>query len=245
MGVFSGQTTLWMYGTPNGKTYVAKNVVVQDNLLLNLDSTASGSYSGIGTTWTDLSSQGNDGAINGPTYSSDEDSFYFDGFNDRVECGTITGFNATKVTLEAWVNISSFTANDGDTTQFIIQGGGSGLDFDLTAKNSDKFSFRLQGSFANTIDATGYSVDTWYHLLGTYDGSTMKFYINNSLVGTKTVTVPSFASSMNVDLGRYVVADENAFQLDGYLAVVRIYSDALTDDERETNFDAYKERFGI
>jgi len=244
MGVFSGQTTSWMYGTPNGKTYVAKNIVIQDSLILNLDSTASGSYSGIGTTWTDLSNQNNDGYINGPTYSSAKDSFYFDGYNDRVECGTITEIDSSELTLEAWVNVNSFTSNDGDTTGFIIQGGESYLHLDLAAVASGSFRYRLGGSAAGTITTSGISTNTWYHLLGTYDGSTMKLYVNNSSVGTKTVT-RSLPTSMNIDLGRYAVADQNAFQYDGYIAVVRIYNDVLTDDERETNFNAYKERFGI
>ena len=244
MGVFTGQTTSWMYGTPNGKTYVAKNVVVQDSLLLNLDSTASGSYSGIGTVWTDLSDQNNDGIINGATYTSAEDSFYFDGYNDRVECGSITGFDTNELTLEAWVNINSFTANDGDTTTFIIQGGEQNLHLDLSVVSSNSFRFRLGGTASGTMTTSGISTNTWYHLLGTYDGSTMKLYVNNSSVGINTVT-KSFPSSMNIDLGRYPVATENAFQYDGYLAVVRIYNDVLTDAERETNFNAYKERFGV
>lgn len=234
-----------MYGTPNGKTYVAKNVVVQDSLLLNLDSTASGSYSGSGNTWTDLSGQGNHGTINGATYTSAEDSFYFDGYNDRVGCGNISGFNTNELTLEAWVNINSFTANDGDTTTFIIQGGDSSLDFDLQTVRSgstNTFTFRIGSS--KTISSGSVSTDTWYHLLATYDGSSMKFYLNNSLVGTNSST-RTFQNSRNVELGRYTFATENAFQLDGYLAVVRIYNDVLTDDERQTNFNAYRERFGV
>ena len=245
MGVFAGVNSWWMSTTDAGKNHAATRAVVQDSLLLNLDSTASGSYSGSGNTWTDLSGQGNHGTINGATYTSAEDAFYFDGYNDRVGCGDITGFNTNKLTLEAWVNVNSFTGNDGDTTGFIIQGGGTSLDFDLQTIKSgstNKFNFRI-GSSTN-ISSGSVSTDTWYHLLATYDGSSMEFYLNNSSVGTNSST-ETFQNTRNVELGRYPVASENAFQLDGYLSVVRIYNDVLTSDEREKNFNAYRERFGV
>ena len=243
MGVFAGVNSWWMSTTDAGKNHAATRAVVQDSLLLNLDAAASDSYSGSGNTWTDLSGQGNHGTINGATYTSAEEAFYFDGYNDRVECGDITGFNTNKITLEAWVNVNSLTGNDGDTTGFIIQGGGNSLDFGL-AVSSSKFRFRTDGSHTTSILSGTVSTDTWYHLLGTFDGSTMEFYLNNSSVGTVSSSI-TFLNSRNVELGRYPVASENAFQLDGYLSVVRIYNDVLTTDEIEQNFNAYRERFGV
>ena len=52
--------------------------VVTDGLVLALDAGNAKSYPGSGTSWSDLSGQGNNGTLtNGPTYSSDRYSFHF------------------------------------------------------------------------------------------------------------------------------------------------------------------------
>ena len=52
------------------------------NLILFLDANNPASYPGAGNIWHDLSSNNNDGFINGVTYSSG--SMSFDGSNDDV-----------------------------------------------------------------------------------------------------------------------------------------------------------------
>jgi hypothetical protein len=59
--------------------------VVVEGLVLALDAGNSKSYPGSGTTWTDLSGQGNNGTITGAVYTNG--SFDFDGVKCPV-CGT-------------------------------------------------------------------------------------------------------------------------------------------------------------
>ena len=63
--------------------------VVTDGLVLCLDAASKNSYPGSGTTWTDLSGNGNDGTLtNGPTFSSDKGgTIVFDGTDDYVDTG--------------------------------------------------------------------------------------------------------------------------------------------------------------
>ena len=60
--------------------------VVTDGLVLNLDAGFTPSYPRSGTTWYDVSSDGNNGTLtNGPTFNSDNGgSIVFDGTNDYV-----------------------------------------------------------------------------------------------------------------------------------------------------------------
>lgn len=60
--------------------------IVTSNLVLNLDAGNSLSYPGTGTTWTDLSSSGNNATlVNGAGFSSaDGGAITFDGTNDTV-----------------------------------------------------------------------------------------------------------------------------------------------------------------
>ena len=66
--------------------------IITDGLVLCLDAGNTKSYPGSGTSWSDLSGQGNTGTlVNGPTYSSaDGGSIVFDGSNDY---GSLSSLN--------------------------------------------------------------------------------------------------------------------------------------------------------
>ena len=76
---------------------------VTSGLVLCLDAGNTKSYPGSGTTWTDLSGNGNTGTLtNGPTYSSaNGGSFVFDGTDDYASIsGSIT---VSEVTFSVWL----------------------------------------------------------------------------------------------------------------------------------------------
>jgi hypothetical protein len=77
--------------------------VVTDGLVLALDAADTNSYPGSGTTWNDLSGNGNTGTLtNGPTYSSDNGgSIVFDGTNDYVPLVNNLG-DPQQFTIEFW-----------------------------------------------------------------------------------------------------------------------------------------------
>ena len=73
--------------------------IVTDELVLALDAGNTKSYPGSGTTWTDLSGNGNDGTLlNSPTFNSANGGYLdFDGTNDYVNCGNSSVFNQSEV----------------------------------------------------------------------------------------------------------------------------------------------------
>jgi hypothetical protein len=78
----------------------------ESGLVLCLDAGNTKSYPGSGTTWTDLSGNGNTGTlVNGPTYSSaNGGSIVFDGSNDYIQTNfnySLTSSN-TEFTCAAW-----------------------------------------------------------------------------------------------------------------------------------------------
>ena len=76
MGITYGTSTLFQ----------ATKGIVQDGLVLNLDAGVNKSYPRNGTTWYDLSNNGNGTLTNGPTFDRDNGgSIVFDGTDDYVQ----------------------------------------------------------------------------------------------------------------------------------------------------------------
>jgi len=88
--------------------------IVTDGLVLCLDAGNTKSYPGSGTTWNDLSGQGNNGTLtnmDGSNYS--DGALSFDGSNEYVNLTeSLIGSNqiqtvTSSYTLEAWINVRS------------------------------------------------------------------------------------------------------------------------------------------
>ena len=90
-----------------GVTYNPK--IVTDGLVLALDAANVKSYPGSGTTWTDMSGNGNNVTLtNGPTFSSDNGgSIVFDGVNDTATLSNPS--TLSNYTLSLWINIISYS----------------------------------------------------------------------------------------------------------------------------------------
>ena len=84
---------------------------------------------------------------------------------------------------------------------------------------------------ANTI-----STGTWYHLCGTYDGSTVKYYLDGVLQSsaTETITLGAFGTaSWNFTIGRRAYLSANTYHI-GKIGAVGIWDAGLTADEVST-----------
>ena len=83
--------------------------IISENLVCHLDSGNSSSYSGSGTTWSDISGSSNNFTINGATFVSSGSSSYFDfdGTNDFVQ-GSAFNFGTDSFTIGMWVYLDTF-----------------------------------------------------------------------------------------------------------------------------------------
>lgn len=82
------------------------------------------------------------------------------------------------LTVACWIKWTAFNTSN---PLGCWEGGGGG--FDVSASSSD-FALYINGAYRVTPTAQPpkFSLNTWYHLCGTYDGNDMKFYINGILV---------------------------------------------------------------
>ena len=78
--------------------------------------------------------------------------------------------------------------------------------------------------------ATSIQTGQWYHLVGTYDGSTARLYVNGAEDGANSFTSTGAANSNAVHIGARSDTT-GSDQFDGVIDDVRIYDHALSVDE--------------
>ena len=136
----------------------------------------------------DLSSNGHDAtAYGGVSYNTGKDAFVFDGVNDYVDTGykPILGLDA--YSLGGWIK-AKWASHTTYETLFCSSnnvGNTAGTFLDIPGQT---VRFSDNGCWGDSY--TGYtnswSDDTWHFLLGTYDGSNMRLYVDGVLVDTST-----------------------------------------------------------
>jgi len=82
------------------------------------------------------------------------------------------------------------------------------------------------------------SVGNWYHFVTTYDGSTIKIYVNAVEGNSAAYSSDIYVSSKHVDIGTYQEDLNKAYN--GQIAQPRIYNRALTAEEVQRNYNAGK-----
>ena len=227
--------------------------IVTDGLVLALDAGNTKSYPGIGTAWTDLSGNGNNGSlVNGVGYSNG--SLSFDGVNDVVD-GTINGSIFTgNFTQSAWVyklnanrtwegvfTNSSPATND---TYLMTFGNGS-AEAPFNSVGVNRVGISNVGVFLDI----GTHINRWLNITITKTGSTLNIYcykdgtlLQNS--GTITWNGGNFATTNNYQIGRHW-AGGSVVPLEGNVANVTLYNRALTASEIQQNFNATRSRYSI
>jgi len=126
-------------------------------------------------------------------------------------------------TLECWVKWTSVGANVG-----ILSNWASSLGTMLMVQPSTSvlaFWTNGAGMSLGVVPTTG----TWYHLVGTYDGTNRAAYLQGVLVAGPTAQAAPSASSTPLITRNYVGSGQP--DLAGYVADAAIYSRALSAPE--------------
>ena len=218
--------------------------IITNGLVLALDAGNTKSYQSGSTTWYDKSGNGNNGTLtNGPTYSSaNGGSIVFDGVNDYVNCGntqsaTITG---NSVSLESWVNYN-ISQEDWKGIIYKSNSNSSGYQLFIDSAESVAFGVMTTAGFLRPNAGFTLSQNTWNHIVGSYDGSNMRIYVNGILYNTTPHSGNILTSTTNLHVGMSFGSEE----FPGYIAVARIYNRGLSTSEVLQNYNATKGRFNL
>lgn len=210
---------------------------VSSGLILHLDAGNSSSYSGSGTTWTDLSTSSNNGTLtNGPTYNTSAGgSVDLDGNNDSIRTSSEMFNPNANFTFSAWANADNTTG-----THTLVS----------DRNNAGSFQLRISGGSWQIVDsyvidvgmfnASGpVATDYWYNITVTRSSNTYSLYINGRFVS-------SFTSSNSYDRGpKDIGTNYTTTELwDGKISQVMAYNRALSATEILQNFNHFKVRYG-
>jgi hypothetical protein len=197
---------------------------------------------GSGTTLIDRTGNGRTGTLAGPTWTTSGKfggALSFDGINDWV---TVADANAldltTGMTLEAWVFP---TANGGGIWRNVLikeRAGGEVYNLYSNTSTNVPVVYVVRAAQTGTpLDAVGTSmlpVNAWTHLAVTYDGTTLRLYVNGIQVGTRAVSGALLTSTGALRIGGNSIWGE-FFQ--GRIDEVRIYNRALTTGEVQADMN--------
>jgi hypothetical protein len=207
--------------------------IVKSGLQLYADAGRFDSYIGSGTTWSDLSSNGNNGTlVNGTGYnSSGVGSMVFDGSDDYVNCGNgIT--TTTQITVSAWVKL-----NVNNIFQHIVDSANN--TWHLAVLSDGRLYFWDGGVYHTNgpILSTG----KWYHVVGVKTATTNDIYVNGILGSSldSNVSIPT----NNVWIGRWQPPGDGRI-FNGNISNVQIYDTALSPQQILQNYNTQKLRFG-
>lgn len=224
--------------------------IATDGLVLLLDAANSKSYPRSGTTWTDVSGNGNTGTLtNGPTFNiQNGGSIVFDGIDDNVVVNdtSLLDLSGNK-SLAAWVYMGAYTSAAGicGKANFTVNGMALGYGF-----SGNGFMALAWNSSNNPGIAPDESrdVNKWNYVVGVQDGSVRYIYVYDS-IGLRTQSfsggVHSWDNTEPFLIGTVGSVSGIPVPANTRIANVSIYNRALSTNEILQNFNATRSRFGV
>ena len=216
--------------------------IVTNGLVLNLDAGNRASYPGSGTTWFDLSGNGNNGTlVNGVGYNSaNGGSLSFDGVDDLVDINnfSITPEYTINIFIKFLSSISGFRA---------IVDFGNLINAVRLYLNNDLIKIQHAIPFAATgvLSTFTPTVGIYYNITTTFTGGNSKLYFNSILNSSGSLD-PHSTSPTRLGIADHPIGSSSIIaQLNCDIPIIQIYNRALTPQEIQQNFNATRSRFGI
>jgi hypothetical protein len=194
----------------------------------------------------DESGNGNNGIVNGASLTTDRfgnlnEAFSFNGITNFIEVPTSKSIEFTNsYTLSGWFNADIWFGTSISDRTIISKNactGGSG-GYEIMIGGND-------GNIANTgvitgksfvLRSTGYSINNWYMVTATFDGSTVKLYVNGILTNSQAISGSIQNSSQPLHFGRRCGGSIYDQWFKGEIDDFRLYNRALTQNEINSLF---------
>jgi hypothetical protein len=199
----------------------------------------------------DESGNGNHATVHGATLAADRHgnlnrAYNFDGTDDFLEIPHNSSLQpTTQFSVCAWVHPNGFYsgrcqgneivskgANDDDPGAYTLRFGDLDNDCDIFAPNKHfGLGINFSGSARRGVESTTViSLHRWYFVVGTYDGSVMKLFVNGLLEDNLAVSETFANNSSDITIGKHQ-NPSFPYLVNGIIDDICLYNRALTDDE--------------
>lgn len=162
----------------------------------------------------------------GPLVGATSYAMDFDATGDWVDVPYAAALNPAQFTYSAWVKVDG---SAGATRAVLAtRNPGSTAGIDLFANTSNSWQARCfdgGGASASITSPQTATIGDWSHLGMTYDGATLRFYVNGSEVGSSTDT---FVANTTADFHIGCINNAHQFPFDGKISRVAIHNTALS-----------------
>ena len=189
----------------------------------------------------DLTRNGNHAKIHGARYVTRGAgrALQFDGADDHVDCGNPPSLDIRDaVSIELWVKVLAIPPRG----EPVVVGKGINSAYGLTYYKDSvgPTGSRLYFYVNNENTATPIALKTWQHIVATFDGETMRIYVNGEVKAEKR------PASRKIEKGGPLLMGKGGFA--GVLDDVKVFDRALTQEEvkvlyertRQQNMEALK-----
>jgi hypothetical protein len=156
---------------------------------------------------------------------------------DTIGAGDITD----AITVEAWIKLDKLPSivNDDDGYAYIFQRNDDNLLTALSITQDGKVEFILRkGGLLTTCltDMGVVSTNRWTHIVGSWDGVTMRIFVDTKLKGSIALAAPinGFTAGTKlhyIGLGTFSNSSENFSHFSGLIDEVRVWQEGRTQDQ--------------
>lgn len=159
-------------------------------------------------------------------------ALHFNGGDDKVTINDNANFNFSNgITIEAWIKVDNLNTNHTIIRQNEAVAGGKAFDLQINILGNFRFEVSTDGSNEEFFIANNPAIfpDEWHHVAVTYDGTTMRVYLDGLNAGSHTVTGGGaiFNTTSNIIVGEAL----NVGDFKGAIDELRIWNKALTQQE--------------
>jgi hypothetical protein len=190
---------------------------------------------GVASGWTDADQQLH---IPQTALQSYNELAWFDGHNDFVNISDDNSLDVTSITISAWLN----TAVLGLEKAAVAKSYATTFEFGINSDGQPHVNCKINGVYNSHMHNTGtaLAVNTWNHVVWTYDRSSnsSKTYLNGVLNETVTPNAGDGAGlGINADSLLIGGRSASALKWNGSITEVGIWSSAITSDEVQAVFN--------
>lgn len=160
--------------------------------------------------------------------------YSFSGSSTKITIPFQTAVSSAIGTISCWVKFNSFPTSSTwfNLIQIGASGGFAACRLGMYMEYTDKINISINGSTTGqNVYTHSLTIGKWYHLCATFDGTTVKLYLDGQQIHTATIDwgTAYVASDTCVQVAVDLPGSDEMYQ--GYYSDARIYTTALSADD--------------